>query len=103
MKSCRAVLSANYANDLFHDRTQNGLNAGCAVIVEDTPVHRRLFEHGRNALLFRYHDDSLAECLDVVCNRPQRAYEIAQAGFALRDDPAVRFGGFENILKLARA
>src|SRR5262249_3101185 len=27
MKSCRAVLSANYANDLFHDRTQNGLNA----------------------------------------------------------------------------
>ena len=103
MKSCRAVLSANYANDLFHDRTQNGLNAGCAVIVEDTPVHRRLFEHGRNALLFRYHDDSLAECLDVVCNRPQRAYEIARAGFALRDDPAVRFGGFENILKLARA
>ena len=102
MKSCRAVLSANYANDLFHDRTQNGLNAGCAVIVEDTPVHRRLFEHGRNALLFRYHDDSLAECLDVVCNRPQRAYEIAQAGFALRDHPAVRFGGFENILKLAR-
>jgi Glycosyl transferases group 1 len=103
MKSCRAVLSANYANDLFHDRTQNGLNAGCAVIVEDTPVHRRLFNHGRNALLFRYDDDSLAECLDIVCNQPQRAYEIAQAGFALRDDPAVRFGGFDNILKLARA
>jgi hypothetical protein len=103
MKSCRAVLSANYANDLFHDRTQNGLNAGCAVIVEDTPVHRRLFQHGRNALLFRYHDDSLAECLDVVCRDPQRAYDIAQAGFALRDDPAVRFGGFDNILKLARA
>ena len=103
MKSCRAVLSANYANDLFHDRTQNGLNAGCVVIVEDTPVHRRLFSHGRNALLFRYDDDSLAECLDIVCNQPQRAYEIAQAGFALRDDPAVRFGGFDNILKLARA
>lgn len=102
MKSCRAVLSANYANDLFHDRTQNGLNAGCAVIVEDTPVHRRLFTHGRNALLFRYDDDSLPECLDIVCNHPQRAYEIAQAGFALRDDPAVRFGGFDNILKLAR-
>src|ERR1043166_5690861 len=102
MKSCRAVLSANYANDLFHDRTQNGLNAGCAVIVEDTPVHRRLFEHGRNALLFRYDDDSLAACLDLVCHDPQRAYEIAQAGFALRDDPAIRFGGFENILKLAR-
>jgi hypothetical protein len=103
MKSCRAVLSANYANDLFHDRTQNGLNAGCAVIVEDTPVHRRLFTHATNALLFRYDDDSLAECLDLVCNRPDRAYEIAQAGFALRDDPAVRFGGFDNILKLARA
>jgi Glycosyl transferases group 1 len=103
MKSCRAVLSANYANDLFHDRTQNGLNAGCAAIVEDTPVHRRLFTHGKDALLFRYHDDSLAECLDLVCNHPQRAYEIAQAGFALRDDPGVRFGGFDNILKLARA
>ena len=102
MKSCRAVLSANYANDLFHDRTQNGLNAGCAVIVEDTPVHRRLFVHGTNALLFRYDDDSLAECLNVVCGDPERTYEIAQAGFALRDDPAVRFGGFENILKLAR-
>jgi hypothetical protein len=102
MKSCRAVLSANYANDLFHDRTQNGLNAGCAVIVEDTPVHRRLFQHGRNALLFRYDDDSLAQSLDLVCHDPQRAYEIAQAGFALRDDPAVRFGGFDNILKLAR-
>ena len=103
MKSCRAVLSANYANDLFHDRTQNGLNAGCVAIVEDTPVHRRLFTHGRDALLFRYDDDSLAECLDLVCNRPERAYEIAQAGFALRDDPRVRFGGFENILKLAHA
>jgi len=103
MKSCRAVLSANYANDLVHDRTQNGLNAGCAAIVEDTPAHRRLFVHGRNALLFRYDDDSLAEALDLVCHRPQRAYEIAQAGFALRDDPALRFGGFENILKLARA
>jgi hypothetical protein len=103
MKSCRAVLSANYANDLLHDRTENGLNAGCVVIVEDTPTHRRFFAHGGNALLFRYDDDSLAECLDLVCNRPERAYEIAQAGFALRDDPAVRFGGFENILALARA
>jgi hypothetical protein len=101
MKSCRAVLSANYANDLLHDRTQNGLNAGCVVIVEDTPRHRRLFTHGMNALLFRYDDDSLAECLDLVCNRPDRTYEIAQAGFPLRDDPAVRFGGFENILGLA--
>jgi hypothetical protein len=101
MKSCRAVLSTSYANDLFHDRTQNGLSAGCAVIVEDNPVHRRLFRHGENALLFRYHDNSLAECLDLVCNHPERAYEIAQAGFVLRDNPAMRFNGFENILKLA--
>ena len=46
--------------------TQNGLNAGCVVIVEDTPTHRRLFTHGKNALLFRYDDNSLAECLDVA-------------------------------------
>jgi hypothetical protein len=102
MKSCRSVLSANLTNDSLHDRMENGLNAGCVVIVEDTPAHRRLFAHGRNALLFRYDDDSLAECLDLVCNRPERAYEIAQAGFSMRDDPAVRFGGFENMLALAQ-
>jgi glycosyl transferase family 1 len=100
IKPCRAALNANYANNIMHDRTQNALNSGCVVIVEDAPIHRRLFAHGKNALLFRY-DDSLAECLDLVCNRPERAYEIAQAGIPLRDDPAVRFGGFENILALA--
>jgi hypothetical protein len=101
MKTSRAVVNANYANDMLHDRTQNGLNAGCVVIVEDTPTHRRLFTHGKNALLFRYDDDSLAECLDVVCNQVDRAYEIAQAGFPIRDDPAIRFGGYHNMLDLA--
>jgi hypothetical protein len=101
MKSCRAVCNANYANDMIHDRTQNGLNSGCVVIVEDTPTHRRLFTHGRNALLFRYNDDSLAECFDVVCNQPERAFDIARAGFPLRRNKAIRVGGFENMLELA--
>jgi hypothetical protein len=102
MKSCRAVLNCNYANDMIHDRTKNGLNAGCVVIVEDTPTHRRLFRHGENALLYRHDDDSLAQCLDLVCNQPERAFEIAQAGFPARDDPAIRFGGYGNMLELAQ-
>jgi hypothetical protein len=102
MKSCRAVLNCNYANDMIHDRTENGLNAGCVVIVEDTPTHRRLFRHGENALLYRHDDDSLAQCLDLVCNQPERAFEIAQAGFPARDDPAIRFGGYGNMLELAQ-
>jgi hypothetical protein len=101
MKSCRSVVNCNYASDMLHDRTENGLNAGCVSIVEDTPMHRRLFRHGENALLFRHDDDSLSECLDLVCNRPGRAFEIAQAGFPVRDDPAIRFGGYENFLNLA--
>jgi len=101
MKSCRAICSANFASDMLHDRTQNGLNAGCVVLVEDTPTHRRLFTHGKNALLFRYDDDSLAQCLDLVCNRPEHTYQIARAGFRKRRDRAIRFGGFENILELA--
>src|SRR5262249_6496413 len=99
MKSCRAVLSANYANDLFHDRTQNGLNAGCAVIVEDTPVHRRLFVHGTNALLFRYDDDSLAACLNAVCGRPHRTYQLTQAALAPPDHPPARFAGAGQSLR----
>ena len=102
MKSCRSILNVGLTNDFLHDRIANGLNAGCAVIVERTPANERLFADGKNALLFRYDDDSLAECLDLVCNRPDRAFEIAQAGLALRDHPAVRFGGFDNILKLAQ-
>jgi hypothetical protein len=101
LKSCRAVLSMGYASDRLHERTPNALNAGCALLVEDTPIHRWLFADRRDALLFRYDDDSLAECLDLVCHRPEDAYAIAQGGFALRDHPAVRFRGFENILRIA--
>ena len=44
----------------------------------------------------------LREQLDLVCSNPRRAYELAQAGFALRDEAPFRFGGFHNILELAR-
>jgi hypothetical protein len=97
------VLSMGYAHDRLHERTPNGLNAGCALIVEDTPIHRRLFADRRSVLLFRYDDDSLAQCLDLVCHRPEDTYAIAQGGFAMRDHPAVRFRGFENILRIAGA
>jgi hypothetical protein len=64
-------------HDLIHDRTMNGLNAGCVNLIEDNLAHRGVFQHGKNALLFRYEDDSLQECLDIVCNEPERAYSIA--------------------------
>jgi hypothetical protein len=98
---CRAVLSVNTFNDMIHDRTMNALNGGCVAITEDNLAGKGLFKHKVNALLFRYDDDSLDECLDIVCNQPDRAYEIAQAGLRLRDDPRLRFGQFHNILALA--
>ena len=98
----RAVLSVSHLNDMVHDRTLNGLNAGCVNIVEDSAIHRAIFKHGENALLYRYDDDSLRECLDIVCHQPDRAFAIAERGMALRDDPRLRFGGFHNILELAR-
>jgi hypothetical protein len=101
IKSYRSVVSVSYANDMLHDRMNNGLNAGCVVIIEDTPTHRQLFEHDRNALLFRYDDDSLIRCFDIVCNRPNKACEIAANGFRMRDDPSIRFRGYSNILALA--
>jgi hypothetical protein len=101
LQSCRAVLSMGYASDRLHERTPNGLNAGCVLIAEDTPLHRRLLADRRSALLFRYDDDSLARCLGLVCARPVEAYAIAQEGFALRDHPGVRFRGFDNILRVA--
>jgi len=100
--SCRSVLSVAPIHDMIHDRTMNALNAGCVAILEDNLASRSIFQHGKNALLFRYDDDSIEECLDIVCNQPQRAYEIAQAGMALRDRPPLRFGRFHNILDLAR-
>jgi hypothetical protein len=99
---CRSVLSVSPVNDLIHDRTMNALNGGCAAILEDNLASKSIFKHGKNALLFRYDDDSLEECLDIVCNRPDRAYSIARAGMRLRDDPRLRFGQFHNILDLAR-
>jgi hypothetical protein len=102
MQSSAAVLSVSPLNDLIHDRTMNGLNAGCANLIEDNLAHRGVFQHGKNALLFRYEDDSLQECLDIVCNQPERAYSIAMSGIALRD--AVPFVNccFHAILDLAR-
>ena len=89
-------------SDMIHDRTMNALNAGCVAIAEDNLAIKGLLEHKINALLFRYDDDSLDECLGIVCNQPGRAYEIAQAGMRLRDDPRVRFGQFQNIIELAQ-
>jgi hypothetical protein len=102
MPSCRSVLSVSPMNDMIHDRTMNALNGGSVAILEDNIAARSVFKHGKNALLFRYDDDSIEECLDIVCNRPELAYEIARAGMALRDHPRLRFGQFHNILDLAR-
>jgi hypothetical protein len=102
MSQCQAVLSVSPLNDMIHDRTMNCLNAGGVAIIEDNLAHRSVFQHGMNALLFRYDDDSLHECLDVVCNQPERAYAIAEAGMRLRADPRFGFGEFHNIIELAR-
>jgi hypothetical protein len=102
MPTCRGVLSVSPINDMIHDRTANALNGGCLAILEDNLAARSVFEHDKNALLFRYDDDSITECLDIACNRPERAFEIALAGMKLRDDPRLRFGQFHNIIDLAR-
>ena len=102
MRQARAVLNTSHVNDELHNRTINGLNAGCVNIVEDNLVHRRLFTDAPDALFFRYDDDSLRRCLDLVCTEPSQAYKIAKSGFKLRDRQPFRFGGFHNILKLAQ-
>jgi hypothetical protein len=102
MRRARAVVSLTHVNDEIHNRALNALNAGAVNIIEDNVVHRRVFTHGKDALLFRYGDDSLRECFDLVCSQPDRAYEIAAAGMALRDDPRLRFGGYHNLLELAQ-
>ena len=101
VRRSRAILSVSHINDEIHDRTLNGLNAGAVIIIEDNAIHRRFFKHGENALMFRYGDDSLRECLDLVCSEPLKAYEIARRGMALRDDSKLRFGGFDNLIALA--
>jgi hypothetical protein len=98
MPAARAVVSVSHLNDMIHDRTLNGLNAGCVNIVEDSLAHKRAFKNGKNALFFRYDDDSLRECLELVCSRPHEAYRIAEAGLRLRDEQPFRFGGFHNII-----
>ena len=100
--TCRSVLSVSPINDMIHDRTMNAINAGCVAILEDNLATKTIFKHDKNALLFRYDDDSIEECLDIVCHQPERAYRIAQAGIKLRDDPRLGFGRFHNILDLAR-
>jgi len=102
MKSCRSVLSVSLTNDALHDRTGNALNAGCVPIVEDNLVHRRLFKDRRNALFFRYDDDSLERCLALVCRDSERAWKIAQHSTALRDDPAFRSPGCHGLFDVTR-
>jgi len=100
MQRSRSVVSVVHANDEVHDRTLNGINAGSVNIIEDNRINRQLFRHGENALIFRYDDDSLKDALDLVCFDPSGAFEIAEAGFALRDDPYFHFGGFDHLLTL---
>src|SRR3982074_944565 len=102
MPRSRSVISLTPVNDQLHDRTLNGLNAGSLNIIEDNKVHREIFAHGENALLFRYDDNSLRDALALVCSGQETAYRIAEAGFALRDDPRLRFGGFNNFFSPAR-
>src|SRR5215468_6609818 len=94
MPQARAVVSVSHLNDMIHDRTLNGLNAGCVNIVEDSIAHRAYFKAGANALFFRYGDDSLRECLALVCCKPRAVYPIAENGFVLRDEYPFRFGGY---------
>jgi hypothetical protein len=101
MAHCRAALSVSPVNDSIHDRTCNALNAGCLPILEDNRAHRELFCHGENALLFRYDDDSLAECLALACDNPERTYPVAERAAAMRGQPPFRFGSFSNIVALA--
>jgi hypothetical protein len=103
MQNYQSILSVSPINDLIHDRTMNALNAGCVPIIEDNMIHRRVFEHGKNALMFRYGDSSLADCLEVVCNKPKLAWAIAEEAFSLRDDPRVFDAKFHNIIEVALA
>src|SRR6266540_662819 len=103
MRRSRAVLSLVHTNDEIHARILNALNAGAVNIIEDNVAHRPFFRHGENALLFRYDDNGLRECLDLVCSNPDRAFEIAQEGVALRDHPRLRLAGYNNLIALATA
>lgn len=43
-----------------------------------------------------------SECLELVCVKPERAFEIAESAMALSDDPRLRFGRYQNILELVK-
>jgi hypothetical protein len=101
MPKCSAALSVCPVNDSIHDRTCNALNAGCVPILEDNLLHRGLFRHGENALLFRYGDGSLAECLALACGARDRIFPLAERATAMRDLPRFRFGAFHNMVALA--
>jgi hypothetical protein len=102
MKDCRAVLSVSHVCDMVHDRTMNAVNAGCVPIVEDNVASRNQFEPDRTALFFRYDDESLEECFEVVCGDVDRCYRIAEAAFARRHSPNLQFGEFGNLLAVLR-
>jgi hypothetical protein len=70
-------------------------------IVEDNRGHRELFTHGKNALLFRYDDESLVECLNIVSGHPLDIYPMAERARQLRDHERFRYGLFRNIIALA--
>jgi hypothetical protein len=102
MPLCRSVLSVSPVNDSIHDRTCNALNAGCLPILEDNRAHRALFTHGENALLFRYHDESLAECLAMACGSPAQIFLMAERAQTMRGRAELRFGLFRKIVELAQ-
>jgi hypothetical protein len=60
-----------------------------------------LFTHGENALLFRYDDNSLTECLAIACGGSDLTYPMAARAMAMRDHGPFRFGSFHNIVALA--
>jgi len=98
MPQAQAIVSVSHLNDMIHDRTLNGCNAGCVNIVEDSLAHRAFLKAGADALFFRYDDESLRECLALVCYKPKAVYAIAERGFALRDEQPFRFGGYHNLV-----
>lgn len=101
MRRSRSVISVTHVNDQVHPRIPNALNAGAVNIVEDNLVHNKIFQNGKNALLFRYDDDSLRDALSLVCFEPGEAYRIADAGFAMRDEQSFKYGQFDRLVDLA--
>lgn len=70
-------------------RTYEVPGCGTMLLAEDTPTHRRLFEDGREAVLFRTPQECV-ECAREVLNTPGRAEAIGAAGH----EKCVREGWF---------